>query len=204
MTIAVQTISINYGVSKHARELGVFISVRECSNFSAVLVVGSPGSPNVIREFQLGDALLYETPSHGLIEVRASRFGGASVDVFLTQISPKLGFTAALEFDGGQNTGFAVDEIEQLRLGLSKIAEIVAERSDVSTEQVELLRRKLEDVASAATRLGRKDWIMFATGTVTNVVVGAAFPTEAIRATFVAMNGTLGWVFQNALRLLGT
>ena len=76
-------------------------------------------------------------------------------------------------------------------------------RTNLAPEQLELLSRKLDEVAAASGRLGRKDWIMFAVGNLTNVVLSAALPPEDAKALFVSMNEALGWVFENALRLLG-
>lgn len=80
----------------------------------------------------------------------------------------------------------------------------IADRKDVTPEQLAMLKGKLDEIADASTRLGRKDWIMFSAGTITNVVVGAAFSPEAAKALFAALNTHLSWVFQNALRLAGS
>lgn len=203
MQVSAQSFTVHSRSSEHAGDSGVVVSVRYCSQDSALIVVGSPGSPNVIRELELGDAVLYDSPSHGLVEVRATRLSATSIEILVSKVSPRLGFMGGLDIDGGQNSPFAKDEIAQIKLGLNKVGDSIAKRKDLSDEQLDLLHRKLQEVADAASRLGRKDWIMFATGTITNTVTSAAFPPEAARAIFVAMNDGLAWIFENALRLLG-
>jgi len=45
---------------------------------------------------------------------------------------------------------------------------------------------------------------MFVVGNLTNVVLSAALRPDAAKAFFVSINDALGWVLENALRLLGT
>lgn len=205
MGISSQYLSIDKDDSKTSDAFGVIVSLRTLYPDRALLVIGSPGLPNVTKELWIGDAILYDTPSEGLIEIRYMTKGGSyNVKVLLTRVSPKLGFTVGYEDDGGQNSPFSNDERNQIKSGIETVLKSVKERADISPEQFELLSRKLDDVIDASSRLGRKDWIMFAMGTLTNVVSGAAFSNEATRAILSALNASLDWIFQNSLRLLGS
>jgi hypothetical protein len=110
---------------------------------------------------------------------------------------------AAYESGNTENSPFGSDETTRISEGLAKVAMAMAGRKDVAPQQLSLLRAKLEEIAVASARLGRKDWIMFAAGTLTNVIVGAAFSPDAAKALFAALNAELAWVFQNGLRLAG-
>jgi hypothetical protein len=199
-----QSFDIRTKTSKSAPNFGVIISVRDVGYESATLVIGAPGMPNAVKTFDLGDALLFETPSVGLVEIRLTSLKPPEVQVLVTKVSPRMGITAGLEPDGGQNAPFSTDERARIRTDLASVLQAVSRRPDISPEQLELLSRKLDEVAAASERLGRKDWIMFAAGTLTNVAIGAAFEPEVTKTVFTAMNGAFGWVFQNALRLLLT
>jgi hypothetical protein len=96
MEILSQTFEIRSGGSKSMPTFGVVVSVRTVDYHSTAIVVGAPGLPNVTKEFQLGDALLFETPTAGLVEVRLTELKPPAVDVLATKVSPRLGITAAL------------------------------------------------------------------------------------------------------------
>ena len=197
-----QTLTIDLRSSKNALNHGLVISFREWSNGNPRVVIGAPGQPNVVRLMQLGDAVLYESTTHGLIEVRLTDIHASDVAVLVTRVSPRLGFAAGLDEADVQNAPFALDELAQIKSSLESIRVTMSGRDDVEPEKLELLTRKLDEIAAASQRMGRKDWAMFVAGSLTNVIVGAAFAPEAARALLLATNSALGWVFQNAVRLL--
>ncbi|BAL95538.1 hypothetical protein [Rubrivivax gelatinosus] len=197
-----QSLAINLKSSKIAHNHGVVVSFREWVGGDPKLVVGSPGQPNVIRVMQLGDAVLYETLTHGLIEVRLTDSRSSDIVVLLTCVSPRLGFSAAFDESDIQNAPFSTDEVTRIESDIASIKESMSSRADIEADKLELLYRKLDEIAAASRRMGRKDWAMFVAGTLTNVIVGAAFSPEAARALLVVTNSALGWIFQNALRLL--
>jgi hypothetical protein len=213
-----RTIKLAKGQSYHAPDLSLVISCggvwyvpnpkgadfKDAKPEYTDLVIGAPGLQNIKREMQLGDAVLYQMPDYGVVEVRVVRFHYGSVSLLITEVSPRRGFTAAYDSDEQENTSFGTDETTKISKGLANVATRMANRLDVTPQQCELLRAKLDEIADASTRIGRKDWIMFAAGTLTNVVVGAAFSPEAAKALFTALNDELSWVFQNALRLAGS
>jgi hypothetical protein len=210
-------VTLRQGKSYHAADLSLVISCggvwfvpnpkgesyRKLKPDTVDLVVGAPGLPNVKKELQLGDAVLYQLPDFGVVEVRVVDISGP-VKVLITEVSPRRGFTAAYASDMSENAPFGSDESTRLAKDLEKVVTQIADRKDVTPEQLAMLKGKLDEIADASTRLGRKDWIMFSAGTLTNVVVAAAFAPEAAKALFAALNTHLSWVFQNALRLAGS
>lgn len=198
-----QVLKIPTGGSQIAHKHGLIVSVRDWDSSSATLVYGSPGSLNSQRTFYIGDAALYETPTHGLIELRLLSRPSGEAEVIFTKVSPRLGFGTTIDSQDSENQNFAQDEILQIKNGIEAIRIAFSSRQDVSEEQFELLSKKLDEIATASERLGRKDWIMFVIGNLTNFAMGAALAPEAAKALITAFNSNLGWVFQNALRLLG-
>lgn len=209
-----RVVKLKDGQSYHAPDLSLVISnggvwyvpnpkgttYKELKSNTADLVIGAPGLPNVKKELQLGDAVLYQTPNFGVVEIRVVDIGNP-LELLITEISPRRGFSAAFETDKLENAVFGSDENAKIVQSLSNVASQMANRQDITPAQLTMLRAKLEEIAEASSRLGRKDWVMFAAGTLTNVVVCAAFAPEAAKALFVALNAELAWVFNNALRL---
>jgi hypothetical protein len=181
---------------------GLVLSNKGSDGETADMVIGSPGLPNLDKILYLGDAILFETLAEGLLEVRMLSLDYKQVEVLVTRISPRLGLTAGLAAESESNAGFSKDELNEIKLRAEDIVVGLSSRSDVTNEQLNLLRRTIEEVVDASNRLGRKDWIMLVAGTFTNMVVGAAFAPEATKALFQLAQKSFGWVFQNALRLL--
>lgn len=202
MTIVQQEVTIEPRKSRVVELGNLILSVLACDYDAAVVVIGSPGLPNIQRRVELGDAILLETPSDGMLEVRAMNLSKYGVELLVSRVSPRLGFRAEISTSEAENPHLQPDEIEKVRQATLLIHDSLAARKDVSPEQLDALKRSLDELADASTRIGRKDWIMFAAGTLTNVCVGAAFAPEATKALFQLANQHLGWLFQNALRLL--
>lgn len=197
-----QTLTIDVKSSKTAHHHGVVISFREWDGENPRIVIGAPGQLNVIQVMQLGDAVLYETTSHGLIEARVTEIKATSVVLLFTRVSPRSGFAAGVANTDIQNSHFTSDEVKQIREGAAAINAAMANRLGLEPDKLDFLGRKLDEIIDASQRMGRKDWSMFVAGTMTNVIVGAAFAPHEAKALLLATNSALGWVFQNAIRLL--
>ncbi|HZW24235.1 MAG TPA: hypothetical protein VFF26_02015 [Gallionella sp.] len=212
-----RVVVIKPGKSYHAPDLSLVISsggvwyvpnpkgdvYRKLKPEFVELVIGAPGLPNLKKELQLGDAVLYQLPDFGVVEIRVVEIS-VLVKVLITEVSPRRGFSAAYTSEEIENSPFGSDESARIAKDLKKVCAQISDRKDVTPQQLAMLKAKLDEIADASTRLGRKDWIMFSAGRLTNVVVGAAFSPEAAKALFTALNTHLSWVFQNALRLAGS
>lgn len=213
-----QITCIANGTSFHARahelvisNLGIFYTPNPrnpqglVDNTSfAELVMGAPGLPNVKKKLYLGDAVIYQTPNYGVVEVRVMELFKESVHLMITVVTPRSGFSAGFDDTSTLNAQFSTDEIDRIKNSVDRIVTNMSTRADVNPEQLDFLRSKLSEIALASSRLGRKDWIMFVIGTLTNVITSVAFPPEAAKALISFLNAELSWVFQNALRLLGS
>ena len=78
----------------------------------------------------------------------------------------------------------------------------MSSRSDIKPEQLRYLFEKLDEMSDASERLGRKDWINFALGTVTSIIITAAFDPVAAKALLDAADAALFWVFGAGIKLL--
>lgn len=86
------------------------------------------------------------------------------------------------DIDDIDNSFFSVDEKSQIER-CRKIGTIEYPKSDKthSPDQIAFIDSRLKHLEDAANRLGRKDWITLAMGTLANIVVGVALAPEAVR-----------------------
>ncbi len=178
------------------------LSVRK-SNFDKVeLVVGHPGLPNIDKALRIGEAVLFETPDDGILEVRALATNHNRAELLVSQVSPRLGIAGGLVIEDPNNSPFTPSELIRIADSLKSIGVTIRRRSDVAPEQLELIQRKLDEMEAASRRLGRKDWITYVAGTLTSICVSAAFAPDVSKALFQSANSALSWLFYNALQLL--
>ncbi|CAM8667047.1 hypothetical protein MCEMIEM13_02321 [Comamonadaceae bacterium] len=203
MAVISQTLTISSGSSKLAVNHGLVITVKALDSTYASIVYGAPGAINASKNFELGDAALYETPSHGIVEVRLMSINGGRAEVLLTKISPRLGFATAINAIDEENRSFTTEEVLRIKEDIERIKISLSAGGKFSPEQEIFLSAKFSEILAASERMGRKDWIMYVSGTLTSVITSAAFDPAAASALISAFNANLSWVFQNMLRLIG-
>lgn len=203
MAVISQTLTIPSGSSKIARNHGLVITVKDWSSASATIVYGAPGAINASKKFELGDASLYETPTHGIVEVRLMSITNGQAEVLVTKVSPRLGFATATNATDEENKPFTTEEVLHIKENIEKIKIGLSASGKFSPEQEQFLSAKFSEIVAASERMGRKDWIMYVSGTLTSVITSAAFDPAAASALISAFNANLDWVFQNMLRLIG-
>ena len=175
-------------------------------------MVGRVGVPSVERTLKVGGAIFFETLDEGLFEVRVLQiieplvrsplYKPPSAVVRISHLNPGRGAIAGLGADDIANTPFEPHEVSRIRASLKGVQEDVAQRPDISPEQQDYVNRKLDEVIDAATRVGRKDWINLAIGTLTNVVVNSGLSSVVARFIFQATGDALAWLVGQTLRLL--
>jgi hypothetical protein len=94
------------------------------------------------------------------------------------------------------------DELSRIAADLEQVRLAISGRSDVTPEQLEYISRKLDEMRSASERLGRKDWMNLAVGTLTSVIVTTALDPTVARALIAAAGTALSWLFGGSLKLL--
>ena len=100
------------------------------------------------------------------------------------------------------NSPFSAAELLKIRDSLQLIRVAMSERPDVTPEQLDLISRKLDEMQASSERLGRKDWMNLAVGTLTGIVVNAALGPDIGKILFQAAGAALSWLIGNTLRLL--
>lgn|GEM_PF-2138242 len=201
------TIKVNENTSR-STTIGQLILSVSGATWGIGLTVGRIGFPSVKRDLSLGGSVLYETPDDGLVEVRLTgydRLGSEYVTdatLLISQVSPSGGITAGFTKEDVNNTPFEPQEMLRLKQNLQEVRDAASQREDISPEQFDLLSRKLDYIAQAAERLGRKDWLNLAIGTLTSLVVGAAINSDAARYIFQAVGDALSWLFGASLKFL--
>jgi hypothetical protein len=199
--------------SAHSKFGQLIVSIPELSTHLGTLelTVGRVGYPNVSRKLRAGGALLFETHDEGLFEIRvlsinsSTRKAGKSsnfAECQVSRVAPSIGFRAGYVEHDEANRPFSNDELGQLAASVEAIRSAAHTRTDIAAEQLEFLDRKLDEMAAAASRLGRRDWINLAVGTLTNVVVSAALGSDFARFLFQTASTALQWLFGNTLKLL--
>lgn len=207
--IETQTLSIQRHTSEDTKAGALIVSVTAVTSGDSRtvdLVVGRVGVPSVERTLKVGGAIFFETLDEGLFEVRVVRiiynYPGASAVVRISHLRPGRGAIAGLGADDITNTPFEPHEEARIRASLKSVQDAVAQRPDITPEQQDYINRKLDEVIDAATRVGRKDWINLAIGTLTNVVVNAGISSVQARFIFQAAGDALAWLVGQTLRLL--
>ena len=92
------------------------------------------------------------------------------------------------------NSAFDKNEKEQISRSLNEIRGFLENTQKLSEGQMAIVSSRLADLEDAANRVGRKDWIAIAYGTLVNIVVSAALTTEQAQAFFHFAASSLKWM----------
>lgn len=197
-----EEIGVDFGFSTRANFVNLIISYRDYENAGGIFVVGYPGLPNAVQLMDVGDAILFETPDKGIIEIRLLSRTSGNGEFLLTQISPRPGLMAGMVSDDPSNTPFTPKEIERIAESLDVLKGRLSKHEALSTEQFNFIVTKLDEIKDASQRLGRKDWIHYVGGTLTSASIGAALSPEARELLFEATNAAFDWLWAGAFNLL--
>jgi hypothetical protein len=180
----------------------LILTVRRIYGDSCTVVVGCPGLKNVVKDMSIGDAVLYETPSDGILDVRVLTINGIKVGLLVSQVSPRFGIAGGFVDEASDNSPFSSNELTHIASSVTNIKKELTQRDDIEAEKLELISRKLDEIQAASGRLGRKDWINYVTGTLTSLCISTAFSPELSKTLFVTVSSAFTWLFDNALKLL--
>lgn len=180
---------------------GIIVSAVQTFSDNATLVVGCPGLPNISETLSVGGAVLFETPE-GLFEVRVMKTSSAEVTVLLSHVAPRPGIGGGFIDQKQDNAPFTSEDLAKIKLSIEHIRRAIAERSDIAPEQLTFIGRKLDEMQAASERMGRKDWINLALGTLTSTVVSVALAPSEAKALFQVANAALSWLFGGGMKLL--
>jgi hypothetical protein len=181
---------------------GLIISALRTTSDSVDVVVGRPGLPNIEKTLRTGGAVLFETPDDGLFEVRLLAGSVNQAKLLISHISPSPGIAGGFVDQDHSNSPFTAAELARIADSLQRIRLALSERPDVTPEQLDFISRKLSEMQGASERLGRKDWMNLAVGTLTSIIVTAALDRGVGKALLQAAGTALSWLFQMPLQLL--
>ncbi|MEW8355838.1 MAG: hypothetical protein AB2665_18705 [Candidatus Thiodiazotropha sp.] len=197
-----QTVKLSEKTSSTIDSSGIIVSARTTYGSHCDIVIGYPGLPNVVKQMHVGDAVLYETPAEGVIEVRALSMNSVSVELLISYVSPRLGISAGFIDEDPNNSPFTSNELRQIEDSIEKAKLELAHNKEIEEKELEIISRKLDEIQSASNRLGRKDWINYVAGSMTSLAISAAFSPDTTKAVFISINKAFSWLFDNALVLL--
>ena len=101
-----------------------------------------------------------------------------------------------------ENSRFSDDEVRRIATGVNQIRVYIERTLQLTSIQSEFVAERLQFLQESSERLGRKDWVALALGTLANIVVGIAVAPEAAKDFLRTANSLLGWVVQGAVKLL--
>jgi hypothetical protein len=103
----------------------------------------------------------------------------------------------AEEIDDLDNSPFTTAEKARLSVSINELQAFLLTSSKHTDAQVQFITTRLKHLEDASHRMGRKDWITLAMGTLTNIVVGIALAPVAARELLRTAGSLLGWVVGN-------
>ena len=80
-----------------------------------------------------------------------------------------------------QNTQFTTDEVKEIKERLVEIEEYVVRIAHLEEEDRDAVHARLDYLANASTRMGRKDFLHIAIGVFFSVVITVGIPPDAAR-----------------------
>jgi hypothetical protein len=92
-----------------------------------------------------------------------------------------------------ENKPFSKSETEQIRASLARIEKEM--QKIITTEQFNELRSRLAWLEVAASRMGRKDWILLALGSLVSFATGAVLTPSTASKLFQIAGDALSWMF---------
>jgi hypothetical protein len=94
-----------------------------------------------------------------------------------------------------QDTPFTSDERTEIVQQIRQIAEYVHKTYSLSAAQTLSMEAKLDYIASATSRVGRKDWLLMFSGVILSVSLADLLPREVVEDVFAMALRGLGHLF---------
>jgi hypothetical protein len=79
------------------------------------------------------------------------------------------------------------DEQRQIAVQLQQISKSLADKFELSAEQIEGITEKLDEAVEASTRMGRKDWLLLFGGTIFTVIVADIVAPDVAQHIFMTV-----------------
>jgi hypothetical protein len=97
---------------------------------------------------------------------------------------------------GASNTPFTSAELAEISTRLDQANDVVRrENPDLTGKQLAAIQQTLAEVKEAATRVGRKDWVMMANGALLSLIVNDVVPAHVVQGVFSVLLTGIGHIF---------
>lgn len=104
----------------------------------------------------------------------------------------------AQHFKEAGNSPFSPAEQARISAAVHELKQFLVSTGEYSESQLQFIEHRLAHLEESSKRLGRKDWITLAMGTLTNIVVGVALAPEAARE-FIRTRQLASWLDRSEL-----
>jgi hypothetical protein len=94
------------------------------------------------------------------------------------------------------NDSFSVDEQKLIQTSLQEIKIFLISNQSFDQDKLALIDARLNYLQAASERLGKKDWIIIAIGSLISLVIGLALAPDISRELFRLSSQTLSWLLQ--------
>jgi len=104
-------------------------------------------------------------------------------------------FLSGDEYESANNAPFSAAEQSRIAEQLREIKDYLADRYPLSDEEISEVEVRLDEVAAAARRVGRKDWLLMFYGVMFTLIVTALLPPETVQRMMAMVSHGLGDLF---------
>lgn len=99
-----------------------------------------------------------------------------------------------ISVDQNENIPFSIEEKPRIQESLNEIKQFLISSQSFSADQLNYLDARFNYLEDAASRLGRKDWIIIVIGTLMNTIITLAITPSIARDLFRLAGTILGWL----------
>ncbi|GAD03594.1 hypothetical protein [Agarivorans albus] len=194
-------------VTKH----GITLGNLNCSDitYKCTISVGSSPGRTVKKELGINDALLFQTESFGLKEVRIFEIDRDEIKVKVSNVSPSNIFFGMDPESIAGDVPISEDEYEQYVSNLTKLKEDFSNNTNISKEEFSYLSAQVDYLIAFAGRAGitKKDIILQTMGLVCNFSVATIFAPDIAKEIFIGFANSIPWLIDSVVHsysLLGS
>jgi hypothetical protein len=103
---------------------------------------------------------------------------------------------AAAQSADGSNAPFTPDERAEISIGVDHVKDTVRrENPELTAAQMAAIEQALEQIKEATTRVGRKDWLMMASGALLSQVANGLVPLQVVQSISHMLTTGIGHLF---------
>jgi hypothetical protein len=104
-------------------------------------------------------------------------------------------FLSRDEYESASNAPFSAAEQSRIAAQWREVKDYLADRYPLSDEEISEVEVRLDEVATAARRAGRKDWLLMFYGVMFTLIVTALLPPGAVQRIMAMVSHGLGDLF---------